>query len=35
MTFNAPEDENFVKTLWEMEKMLVIFSHNVFYERLI
>ena len=34
-TFNDPEKEAFLKTLWEKEKMLVTsifsFSHNVFY----
>ena len=33
-TFNDPEKEGFLKTLWEKDKMLVTsifsFSHNVF-----
>ena len=35
LTLNDPEEEDFRKTLWEKEKMLVTsifsFSHNVFY----
>ena len=34
LTFNSPEENAFLKTLWENEKMLVtsifFYSHNVF-----